>query len=76
MGIAVHLARPCCSNGRDRKDSTGVLLRHCFSKKSFDKIDPKHLQRVVDKLNNRPGKNLDSCTPAEAFIQSKTALHY
>jgi IS30 family transposase len=65
----VYFARPYHSWERGLNENTNGLLRQYFPKgASLKDLTEAHLQRVVDRLNNRPRKCLGYRTPAEVFF--------
>lgn len=65
----VYFARPYHSWERGLNENTNGLLRQYFPKgRSLKGLTETHLQRVVDRLNNRPRKCLGYRTPKEVFF--------
>jgi len=76
--IAKHLqakfyfAHPYASWERGLNENTNGLIRQYFPKKhDFTTITQKQIERVMDKLNNRPRKCLGFKTPNEVFFGIK-----
>ena len=64
----VYFAHPYSSWERGTNENTNGLLRQYFPKGTdFNLISQKEIDKVVDKLNNRPRKCLGYRTPAEVF---------
>lgn len=67
----VYFAHPYHSWERGLCENTNGLIRQYFPKgMSFDTIQEKHVQKAMDRLNNRPRKTLGYKTPIEVFFQS------
>ena len=67
-GIKVYFADPYASWQRGTNENTNGLIRRYFPKGTdFNKVTPKQLQYVQDKLNNRPRKIIGYKTPKEIF---------
>lgn len=65
----VYFARPYHSWERGLNENTNGLLRQYFPKgQSLKGLTERHLQRVVDRLNDRPRKCLGYKTPREVFF--------
>ena len=74
--IAAHLsadfyfAHPYSSWERGVNENTNGLVRQYFPKKSdFSKITDRQINKVVDRLNQRPRKTLGYKTPNEVFFK-------
>jgi IS30 family transposase len=68
LGIDIHFAHPYHSWGRGLNEHTNGLIRQRLPKKTpFDGLTQKQLDKIVDKINNRPRKVLDYLTPYEVF---------
>jgi IS30 family transposase len=74
--IAQHLkadfyfAHPYSSWERGLNENTNGLVRQYFPKKSdFSKITERQINKVVERLNNRPRKTLGYKTPNEVFFK-------
>jgi IS30 family transposase len=64
----VYFAHPYSSWERGTNENTNGLIRQYFPKGTdFNLISQKEIDKVVDKLNNRPRKCLGYRTPAEVF---------
>ncbi len=51
-------------------ENTNGLVRQYFPKKSdFSKITDRQVEKVVERLNNRPRKTLGYKTPNEVFFK-------
>ena len=72
----IYFAHPYASWERGLNENTNGLIRQYFPKKyDFTKISAAELQRVEDRLNNRPRKTLGYRTPnQESFKQRSVAL--
>lgn len=67
----IFFARPYHSWERGLNENTNGLVRHYFPKKiPFDSISNNKLQRVAQKINNRPRKCLGYKTPFEVFSKA------
>ena len=67
----VYFAHPYHSWERGLCENTNGLIRQYFPKGSdFDPIKQKHVQMVMDRLNNRPRKLLGYKTPNEVFFNT------
>ena len=63
-----YFADPYSSWQRGLNENTNGLIRQYLPKKmSFDYIDSKYIQWIMDRLNNRPRKALNGMTPNEVF---------
>lgn len=68
LNTTVFFCHPYSSFERGINENTNGLIRQYFPKKSsFKDISEKDVQRVVDKLNNRPRRCLNFATPIEVF---------
>ncbi len=74
--VAAHLsadfyfAHPYSSWERGLNENTNGLVRQYFPKKSeFSQITDRQLNKVVERLNNRPRKTLGYQTPHEVFFK-------
>jgi IS30 family transposase len=57
---------------RGANENTNRQIRQYFSKKTdFEKVTIEEVQRIKDKLNNRPRKRLGFQTPLHIFNQLK-----
>ncbi len=66
----IYFAQPYHSWERGLNENTNGLVRQYFPKKiPFDSMKGSELQRVANKLNNRPRKCLGYKTPMEVFSQ-------
>ena len=69
----VYFAHPYHSWERGLCENTNGLIRQYFPKGSdFNPIKQKHVQMVMDRLNNRPRKLLGYKTPNEVFFNTIT----
>jgi len=67
----VYFAHPYHSWERGLCENTNGLIRQYFPKGSdFNPIKQKHVQMVMDRLNNRPRKLLGYRTPNEVFFNT------
>jgi IS30 family transposase len=65
-----YFAHPYSSWERGLNENTNGLVRQYFPKKSdFSKITPRQINKVEDRLNNRPRKTLSYKTPNEVFFK-------
>ena len=68
LNIDFYFANPYCSWERGANENLNGLIRQYFPKKTdFSTITDQQIQRVEDKLNNRPRKRLNFETPLEAM---------
>jgi IS30 family transposase len=71
LDAKVFFAKPYHSWERGLNENTNGLVRQYFPKKTcFNKITMTDLQRIENKLNNRPRKCLNYQTPFEVFSKS------
>lgn len=71
----IYFARPYTATDRGLNESINGLLRQYLPKGAcFKNLTDKHLNRIIDKLNNRPRKKLGYRTPKEAFFNLTVAL--
>ena len=69
----VYFAHPYHSWERGLCENTNGLIRQYFPKGSdFNPIKQKHVQMIMDRLNNRPRKLLGYKTPNEVFFNTIT----
>lgn len=74
MRISVE-ADPYSSWQRGTNENTNGLVRQYFPKKTdFSVLSDEDVQRVADRLNNRPRKCLAFRTPNEVFYNKSVAL--
>jgi IS30 family transposase len=67
-----YFCHPYSSWERGLNEYTNGLVRQYIPKgTSFEKITPKYIQMIEDKLNNRPRKSLGWKTPNEVFYAKK-----
>jgi len=65
-----YFAHPYSSWERGLNENTNGLVRQYFPKKSdFSKITDRQIERVTERLNNRPRKTLGYKTPNEVFFK-------
>ena len=65
-----YFAHPYASWERGLNENTNGLVRQYFPKKSdFSKIRERDVERVVERLNNRPRKTLGYKTPNEVYFK-------
>lgn len=75
LGTTVYFARPYCATDRGLNEQVNGLIRQYLPKGTdFRGLTQEALNRVVDKLNNRPRKRLGFRTPAEALFDYDGAL--
>jgi len=73
LNTTVFFCHPYSSFERGINENTNGLIRQYFPKKSsFKNISEKDVQRMVDKLNNRPRRCLNFATPLEVFTGMTT----
>jgi IS30 family transposase len=64
----IYFAHPYTHGRGGLNEHTNGLIRQYLPKKTpFDKLTKKHLDKIVDKINNRPGKVLGYLTSYEVF---------
>ncbi len=65
-----YFAHPYSSWERGTNENTNGLVRQYFPKKSdFSKISDAEIERVMERLNNRPRKTLGYRTPHQVFFK-------
>ena len=70
-----YFAHPYASWERGLNENTNGLIRQYFPKKrDFKTITQKEINRVMDKLNNRPRKCLGIKTPNQVFLGINTSV--
>jgi IS30 family transposase len=68
LGLDIYFAHPYHSWERGLSEHTNGLIRQYLPKKiPFDTLTEKQLDKIVDKINNRPRKVLGYLTPYEVF---------
>lgn len=68
-----YFCHPYSSCERGLNENTNGLLRQYFPKKTeFAKLTDGQIQKVEDKLNNRPRKTLGYQTPLEVYFKEQT----
>jgi IS30 family transposase len=68
LGIDIYFAHPYHSWERGLNEHTNGLIRQYLPKKTpFNTPTQKQLDKIVDKINNRPRKVLGYLTPYEVF---------
>jgi IS30 family transposase len=68
LALDIYFAHPYRSWERGLNEHTNGLLRQYLPKKiPFDTLTQKQLDKIVDKINNRPRKVLGYLTPYEVF---------
>lgn len=68
LNLSYFFAHPYSSWERGLNENTNGLIRQYFPKGTdFQKITQIHVEKVADKLNNRPRKTLNYKTPKEVF---------
>lgn len=78
IGAKCYFAKPYCSWERGLNEHTNGLVRQYFTKsRNLVALTEKEIQKVENKLNNRPRKVLGYKTPKEVFDAHtlKVALH-
>jgi len=75
LNVDFYFAHPYCSWERGLNENTNGLIRQYFPKDTdFRNLTEKEINRVMEKLNNRPRKSLGFKTPKEMFFGNlKTA---
>lgn len=67
-GLDIYFAHPYASWERGTNENTNGLVRRVYPKKTdFNKVTFEDLQKLQDKLNNRPRKVLGYYTPNEMY---------
>jgi len=75
LDAQVYFADPYSAWQRGLNENTNGLLRPYWpSKTDFKKVVPKDIDRVLEKLNNRPRKTLNYQTPAKLMAEHMTNL--
>jgi IS30 family transposase len=75
LGADFFFADPYSSWQRGTNENTNGLVRQYFPKKTdFSLLSDEDIQRVADRLNNRPRKTLGFKTPFEVFYNKSVAL--
>jgi transposase, IS30 family len=70
-----YFAHPYSSWERGSNENTNGLIRQYFPKsRDFTTITQQEINRVMERLNNRPRKRLAYQTPAQVFFSSGVAL--
>lgn len=68
----VYFAHPFSSWERGLNENTNGLIRQYFPKKSdFTRITPRHINIVMERLNNRPRQTLGFKSPIQVFSKVK-----
>ena len=68
-----YFAHPYSSWERGTNENTNGLVRQYFPKKSdFSKITDAEIERVMERLNNRPRKTLGFRTPNQLFFKDQS----
>ena len=76
LNSTFYFAHPFSSWERGLNENTNGLIRQYFPKKhDFTTITNKQIERVMNKLNNRPRKCLGLKTPNEVFLGLNQRLH-
>lgn len=72
LPIAVYFADPYAAYQRGSNEQVNGLLRRYLPKgTSFTNLNQSQLNRIIDKLNNRPRKCLGYQTPNEVFLKQR-----
>ncbi len=72
LGAKFYFAHPFASWERGLNENTNGLIRQYFPKQhDFTTITQKQIERVMDRLNNRPRKKLGIKTPNQVFFGFK-----
>lgn len=70
-----YFAHPYASWERGTNENTNGLIRQYFPKeRDFTTITQRKIDKVMERLNNRPRKRLGYRTPAQVFFSSSVAL--
>jgi IS30 family transposase len=70
LGAKFYFAHPYASWERGLNENTNGLVRQYFPKRSdFSKITGRQVEKVMERLNNRPRKTLGYQTPNEVFFK-------
>jgi len=73
LSAKFYFAHPYCSWERGTNENTNGLVRQYFPKKTdFSKITDRQVEKVMERLNNRPRKTLGYKTPNEVFFNQRT----
>jgi IS30 family transposase len=71
----IYFAHPCHSWERGLNEHTNGLIRQYLPKgTSFETLTQGELDRIVERINNRPRKTLGYRTPNEVFSEHLFAL--
>lgn len=71
-GLSVYFADPYAAWQRGTNENTNGLLRFYLPKGTdFKRLSANKLQKIVDRLNNRPRKCLGYRTPQEVFDEAR-----
>jgi transposase, IS30 family len=72
LGARFYFARPHASWERGLNENTNGLLRQYFPKRhDFSTITEAEVERVMERLNERPRKTLGYRTPNEVFYKRR-----
>lgn len=72
LRIKVYFADPYCSWQRGLNENTNGLIRQYVPKGSdIRTLTDEQIERIMDRLNNRPRKSLGYLTPNEVFYKRK-----
>lgn len=72
LALLIYFAHPHCPWERGTNENTNGLVRQYFPKGTrFSQIDKYEVQRVQERLNNRPRKRLGFQSPHEAFQKQR-----
>jgi len=75
LGVSVYYADPYCAYQRGSNEQVNGLIRRRLPKgTSFKGLTQKHLDQIVEDINNRPRKCLGYQTPNEVFKQQREML--
>lgn len=75
LKVEFFFARPYCSCDRGANENMNGLIRQYLPKGTdFENITPEDIQKIEDKLNNRPRKRLDYMTPKEYILRKFNIL--
>ncbi len=76
LGVDVYFADPYSAYQRGSNEQVNGLIRRYLPKRTpFSTLTQEHLDRIVDRINNRPRKCLGYRTPNEVF-QLQRQLHF
>ena len=75
LGADVYFAHPYASWERGTNENTNGLIRQYFPKGTdFTRVSDEEVQKVMDRLNNRPRKTRGCRSPNELFMGQRVDL--